>query len=153
MRIRVMQPADWSEWLRMSLAFYPGASTSELESGMRAFAERRDAAVFIAERASGLAGGFVEIGTRAFADGCHSGPVPYIEAWYVDPDMRRRGIGRALLDAAERWAREAGHHEIASDALLDNEIGRRAHERAGYREVGRVAQYRKSLDPRTGTEE
>lgn len=85
------------------------------------------------------------MGTRPYADGCATSPVGYIEAWYVDPDVRRSGFGRALLAAAETWARDRGYHAMASDALLDNEISHAAHRRAGCEEVDRVVQFRKDL--------
>ena len=112
---------------------------------MREFTARPDTAVFIAERADGTACGFVEVGTRPYADGCDTSPVAYIEAWYVDPDVRRKGYGRAMLAASETWARRAGYREIASDALLDNVVSHQAHLRSGYQEVGRVVQFRKDL--------
>ena len=112
---------------------------------MRAFLARADAAVFIAERPDGSLAGFVEVGTRPYADGCDTSPVGYIEAWYVDPDVRRAGHGRALLRSAEQWALERGYAEMASDALLDNHVSHRAHERSGYIEVDRVVQFRKPL--------
>jgi hypothetical protein len=34
---------------------------------------------------------------------------------------------------------------MASDALLDNDVSHRAHERSGYVEVDRVVQFRKAL--------
>src|SRR6185312_14887505 len=76
---------------------------------------------------------------------CDTGPVGYIEAWYVDSDARRAGFGRALLRAAEGWAREQGYREMASDALLDNDVSHAAHRHSGYEEVGRVVQFRKLL--------
>jgi aminoglycoside 6'-N-acetyltransferase I len=75
--------------------------------------------------------------------------VGYIEAWYVDPDARRIGLGRALLAAAEAWARERGYQEMASDALLDNDVSHAAHRRLGYQEVDRVVQFRKNLHTST----
>ena len=101
--------------------------------------------VFVAEREDGSVAGFVEVGSRPYADGCETSPVAYIEAWYVDPDVRRSGYGRDLLKAAENWARSRGYHEMASDALLDNEISHAAHYSAGYEEVDRVVQFRKGL--------
>ena len=35
------------------------------------------------------------------ADGCTTHPVGYVEGWYVDPDVRRKGVGKALVAAAE----------------------------------------------------
>ena len=92
----------------------------------------------------GLAG-FAEFGTRPRAEGCESGPVAYLEGWYVDPDVRRRGIGAALIHAGESWARERGYRELASDALLDNAASHAAHQSLGFEEVERVVLFRKSL--------
>ena len=145
MYVRAYRDTDWSEWLRLSLALFPHESPAELEAGMRDFRARSDAQVFVVERPGGALAGFVEAGTRSYADGCLTSPVGYIEAWYVDPDVRRAGHGRTLLAAAEEWARERGYREMASDALIDNEVSHRAHERAGYEVVDRVVQFRKVL--------
>ena len=112
---------------------------------MRAILARPDYAVFIAERPDGSVCGYVEVGGRAYADGCNSSPVGYIEGWYVDPDVRRRGYGRALLAAAETWARERGYTEMASDARLGDSVSLEAHVRNGYAVVDRIVQFRKSL--------
>jgi aminoglycoside 6'-N-acetyltransferase I len=145
MRIRQFEKADWAEWLRMASALFPEHEPAELEADMEALQGRSDAAVFVAERPDGMVCGFVEVGTRPYADGCRTSPVGYVEAWYVDADVRRQGYGRALLRAAEDWARAAGCREIASDAYLHNTVSQRAHEAAGYAEVGRIVQYRKPL--------
>jgi len=129
----------------MSVALFPDYAADDLAKGMREFRARSDGEVFIAERDDGSVAGFVEVGSRPYADGCETSPVGYIEAWYVDPDVRRSGYGRDLLKAAENWARSRGYHEMASDALLDNEISHAAHYRAGYEEVDRVVQFRKGL--------
>lgn len=112
---------------------------------MREHRARQDADVFLAERGDGSVAGFVEVGARPYADGCDTSPVGYIEAWYVDADVRCRGYGRALLAAAEEWARGRGYLEMASDARLDNAVSHAAHQRAGYAEVDRIVQFRKPL--------
>lgn len=146
MLIRPYQPSDWSEWLRMTRALFPGDSTEADQAEMRATLARTDAAVFVLERpAGGKLAGFVEAGARSIVDGCSTSPVGYVEAWYVDPDARRSGHGRALLEAAEAWARERGYQEMGSDALIDNLVSHKAHERSGYVEVDRVVTYRKDL--------
>jgi aminoglycoside 6'-N-acetyltransferase I len=148
MRIRPFINDDWSTWRRMSQALFPDFYEGESESDMHAFLARvaaNDAALLIAERDDGSTCGFVEVATRPYADGCSTSPVGYIEAWFVDADMRRRGVGRALLDAAEDWARSLGLHEMASVALLDNEVSHEAHRRSGYIEVERAIRYRKPL--------
>ena len=144
-KIREIVSEDWDEWLRLALAMYPHHTSTELESGMHEVAARPDATVFVATRPDGTLCGFVEVGARAYADGCSSSPVGYIEAWYIDPDVRLRGYGRALLQAAEDWSRAAGYREMASDTRLDNTISQQAHTRSGYQEVDRIVQFRKQL--------
>lgn len=129
----------------MSEALLPDEPPEEYEPEMRSLLRRDDAAVFVAERPDGSVCGYVEVGSRAYADGCRTSPVGYIEAWYVDPDVRRSGYGRALLEAADAWARGRGYSEMASDALLDNTVSHEAHIRSGFTEVERVVQFRKSL--------
>jgi aminoglycoside 6'-N-acetyltransferase I len=145
MRIRKFQKTDWDEWRRMDQALFPDNEFEDVETDMRALLSRSEAAVLIAERSDGSVCGYVEVGSRAYADGCRSSPVAYIEAWYVDPDVRRSGYGRALLAAAEEWARERGYSEMASDAQLGNDISLKAHQSGGYEVVDKVVQFRKPL--------
>lgn len=128
-------------------ALLPGQPADEYDADMRALLLRDDAAVFVAERPDGSVCGFVEAGSRPYVDGCNTSPVGYIEAWYVEPDVRRSGYGRALIEAAESWARGKGYSELASDALLDNTVSYEAHLRSGFSVVDRVVQFRKALDP------
>lgn len=145
MRVREFQNTDWDEWRRMDQALDPDNDSDDVEADMRAILARSDAAVFVAERSDGSVCGYVEVGSRAYADGCHSSPVGYIEGWYVDPDVRRSGYGRALLAAAETWARGRGYTEMASDARLNNSVSLKAHQSSGYEVVDRIYQFRKPL--------
>lgn len=45
---------------------------------------------------------------------CSDGP--HVRLLAVDPEHRRKGHGRALVHAAEEWAREAGHHNLITGA-------------------------------------
>ena len=144
-RVRRLEERDWPDYLLLTRALFPQHSAADLESGMRQFVARADAAVFLFVQADGSACGFVEVGSRLYADGCDTSPVGYIEAWYVASDLRRQGVGRSLLAAAERWARGNGYLEMASDASLDNHVSHQAHSRAGYQETDRVVQFRKVL--------
>lgn len=145
MIVRPYRDADWAEWLRMSHALFPAESDASLTSGMRDFRARRDAEVFVVDRGDGRLAGFIEAGSRPYADGCETSPVGYVEAWFIDEDVRRRGWGRDLLAAAEDWARAQGYSEMASDALIDNVVSHQAHEAAGYAEVERLVVFRKEL--------
>ena len=148
MRVRRLEPSDWSEWSRMRIALWPDEPSVGSDADMRTWNEQGDARVFVAERPDGSLCGFVEVGTRKYAEGCETSPVGYIEGWYIDPDVRRQGYGRALLEAAEEWARSVGYSEMGSDALVDNTVSHRAHVRSGYEEVERLVTFRKSLTSR-----
>ena len=141
--IRPARPADSAEVLRLWMALFPDDTTAR-ESIQSLIDGRTRAALFVAERDGGL-GGFLEVGTRPYAEGCETSPVAYVEAWYVDEDIRKQGIGRALFRAAEDWAREQQLSEIASDALIENEISIAAHRALGYQEVERIVCFRRDL--------
>lgn len=102
--------------------------------------------VFVAERPEGGLGGFLEIQTRAWVEGCDTQPVGYLEGWYVDHSLRTQGIGRKLVEAAEAWARNRGLHEMASDCYVDNDVSLASHTALGYEELERVIRFRKSLE-------
>lgn len=140
--VRERVPADDVEWARMREALWPGAGADDERSLWLA---QPDTTVLVAIRPDGGLAGFAEVGTRSYAEGCDESPVAYLEGWYVDPDLRRRGIGRLLMAAAEAWARQRGHRELASDSTLDNDAAQRAHEALGFEETDRVVMYRKSL--------
>jgi aminoglycoside 6'-N-acetyltransferase I len=50
-----------------------------------------------------------------------------------------------MLTEAENWARSHKCVEMASDALIDNELSQRAHEALGFEVVDRCVHYRKKL--------
>jgi aminoglycoside 6'-N-acetyltransferase I len=143
--IREVTAADIPEWLRMRRALLPDDPSHEAE--VRTYFTRlaRDAVTLVAERPGGGLAGFVEVGSRSFAEGCEFQPVAYVEGWYVDPDARRQGIGAALIRAAERWAWAAGFRELGSDAELANTGSQAAHRALGFQEVVRVVCFRRVL--------
>ena len=59
--------------------------------------------------------------------------------------LREQGLGGQLLSAAEEWAQQKGLTEMASDSVIDNEIGIQAHLALGYEEVEKIVCFRKSL--------
>jgi len=137
--------ADKPEWLRMRLALWPEDTPKKHCIEMDEIFADRLQSVFVVKRSNGKLGGFLEAGTRAYAEGCMSSPVGYIEGWYVDEDLRRQGIGKTLVQAAEKWARSQGLTEIASDTWLDNDVSIQAHLKMGYEETVRLVHFAKKL--------
>ena len=105
-------------------------------------------AVFVAEDDHGRLVGFAEVSIRPYAEGCATDRVGYLEGWYVTPEARRGGVGRALVEASEHWARAQGCTEFASDAEPSNELSAAAHRALGFTDVGLVRCFRKDLEDR-----
>jgi GNAT superfamily N-acetyltransferase len=51
----------------------------------------------------------------------------------VAPEARGKGVGRALMAAGERWARERGYRLLTLNVFLDNERARALYEELGFR--------------------
>jgi aminoglycoside 6'-N-acetyltransferase I len=109
----------------------------------------RDEHVFVWEEKDGSLGGFASISIRAWADGCDSEPCPYVEGWYVEPQLRHRGIGTVLIRAIESWCVEHGYSELGSDAELTNAASMQAHVALGFEPTLQVQYFRKRLSAPT----
>ena len=94
---------------------------------------------------AGAAIGFIELRIRNYAEGSNGTAVPFIEGWYVEPAHRSRGIGAALVAGAERWAKELGFSELASDTDLENTGSIAAHRALGFEETDRIVCFLKKL--------
>jgi aminoglycoside 6'-N-acetyltransferase I len=146
MIVRRAMQNDQTEWLRMRTALWPDGSPHDHLREMRdQLNDPARYAVFVAQRDGGDLGGFLEASLRAYADGCDSSPVGYIEGWYVDADLRQQGVGGELVRAAEQWALAQGCTEMASDCDLGNLTSFRAHLALGYQEAERLIHFRRSL--------
>ena len=145
--IRLAEPTDTAEWLRMRMELWPDSDPDdEGQEIARYFAGSTLPTLHIAyvypRLDKGLCG-LVEVSIHASAPGCETDRIGYIEAWYVDPDWRGKGIGRALVEQAENWSREQGCTEMASDTTPFYPISPKAHHALGYEEVERY--FRKDL--------
>ena len=149
MIIRALRNDDSQERLRLRCALWPEEDRDDLALGEVSYGKTAQApggsAVFVAERPAGGLCGLIEVGMRDVAEGASTSPVAYLEGWYVDPDMRRTGVGRALVARAEEWARERGCTEIGSDTEVDNTLSQRAHAALGYAESERLVVFHKRL--------
>ena len=56
----------------------------------------------------------------------------YLAELYVVPEVRGKGIGRALIEGCEAWARRRGHKLLTVGVLAKNPSAVRAYEGAGY---------------------
>jgi ribosomal protein S18 acetylase RimI-like enzyme len=54
---------------------------------------------------------------------------------FVEPEYRNRGMGRALLQSVQSWAKERGADGISLQVAAANSRGRKFYEDLGFREV------------------
>jgi aminoglycoside 6'-N-acetyltransferase I len=151
-RVRRAEAGDVDVLVALRAALWPEGAREEHAAAVRGILagtppSTMPLVVMVAEL-GGAVVGFAEVGLRSHADGCDPRrPVGYLEGWYVAPPHRGRGIGRALLRAAEHWCRDLGCSELASDTWIDDAASQRAHEAFGFEVVDRCVNYRKDLRP------
>jgi len=148
--IRPVTGADRDAWGRMRHALWPEGTLSEHQLAIERYLDghrHEPRAVLLAVTDTDVPVGFAELSIRNIVDGCATDRVAYLEGWYVAPDARRQGVGRALITAAETWATGQGCVEFGSDTSIDNELSRVAHRALGFVETGRLCTFRKDLPP------
>jgi len=82
---------------------------------------------------------------REWVNGTSDGVKGYIEAIYVLPEYRKRGIAAELVKAAENWAAMNGCREMASDCWINNIESYNFHLKIGYKETERCIFFLKKL--------
>src|SRR6267143_6868942 len=143
--LRPAKPSDAAAWLRIRHALWPEGSEAEHREEIDRFFvihAQEPLAVLLAENGAGGPIGFAELSIRPHAEGCRSDRVAYLEGWFVAPEARGRGVGRALIAAAADWGRSQGCSEFASDAQPDNAGSAAAHRALGFTEVGLIRCFR-----------
>src|SRR5215204_5005562 len=145
--VRRAMHTDSASWLRMREALWAEEGSGHALEIQHYFEGKLEnpLEVLVAVDGFGELIGLAELSIRRYAEGCVTDRVAFLEGWYVDQQHRRRGVGAALIAAAEAWGRKQGCTEFASDALLDNELGAAAHRAVGFEEVERIRCFRKSL--------
>jgi len=147
MLIQPARKADRDDWERLREGLWPSDPGEHARTIERYFEGelREPAEVLLAFDEFGEAVGLIELSIRAYAEGCVTHQVAFVEGWYVQPNARRKGVGAGLIRAAESWARSLGCVELASDAEVDNVTSAVVHRAAGFTETGVIRCFKKSL--------
>jgi GNAT superfamily N-acetyltransferase len=99
---------------------------------------------FDGEKAVGVTHGSLR---REYVNGANDGLKGYLEAIYVLPEYRKKGIAAELDKIIGSWAASHGCREMASDCLLENTDSYKFHRKIGYEETERNIFFLKSLEP------
>lgn len=125
---------------------WPDEEKSELAADFSAMIDTKKWTCFLYKTEDGLYAGFIQLSVRNdYVEGMTSSPVAYVEGIYVTEPWRKTGIARELLAAAEKWGKERGCSEIASDAELHNEQSILFHKQIGFVEMNRVVCFIKDI--------
>ena len=80
-----------------------------------------------------------------YVEGTESSPVGYLEGLFISEENRKHGYAAELLMECEKWAKEKGCSEFASDCELDNADSLRFHIALGFEEANRIICFRKDI--------
>lgn len=111
--------------------FPPGIAYSRRE--LESFIRHRSSLTWVGETDGEIAG-FV-VASRQPARVGHIITIDVVDAW------RRRGVGSALMDVAETWARKAKLELMYLETAENNPAAQRFYEARGYRKIDKVDRY------------
>lgn len=130
---------------RLVKIIWPEHTVEELERIIMEYIESDNSAVF-AEKADGNFAGVALCCLRHdYVEGCGTSPVGYLEGVSVNEAYRNRGIAKRLVEECERWAKQKGCSEFASDCELVNTASLRFHLSIGFQEENRLICFKKTL--------
>ena len=134
------------KWLDLALKLWSDESVEEMDRSLKNIFQSPREAGFLAKDDRDKAIGFMNLSLRSdYVPGANQSPVAYIEGIYVKDEYRKQGVGKELIQYAQKWAVERGCVELASDALLENTASYEFHTKVGFQEVERVVTFIKKV--------
>ena len=143
--IKKAQAADAEILAGLAIQMWENHDPAELAEEFRDLAEKEDAACFI-RYADDRPVAFAQCQLRYdYVEGTDSSPVGYLEGIFVSEEYRKNGFAAELLEECEKWAKDKGCTEFASDCELGNESSLKFHLSVGFEEANRLICFRKEL--------
>ena len=103
-------------------------------------------AQFFLKYNEGIPVGFAQCGLRYdYVEGTETSPVGYLEGIFIKEEYRQKGYAKELLSECEKWAKEKGCKEFASDCEIDNDSSFGFHMALGFEEANRIICFTKKL--------
>ena len=143
--IRKALLSDVATVAALAQQLWPHHEAAQLLEEFEPLLQDANAAVFLAF-SDDMPVGFAQCQLRHdYVEGTASSPVGYLEGIFVAHAYQKQGIARALLASCEKWAKEQGCVEFASDCELSNTNSLRFHLSMGFEEANRIICFTKKL--------
>ncbi|KYG70969.1 aminoglycoside 6'-N-acetyltransferase [Planococcus maritimus] len=134
-----------AEAAKLALLLWPDHTLEEFVREMRQLILQDDSNVFIAYQNDEVIG-FAQCQLRYdYVEGTSSSPVGYLEGLFVKKEFRKQGFAKKLVDDCEKWSKEKGCREFASDCELENKQSLAMHLKLGFVEANRIICFKKDL--------
>ena len=90
--------------------------------------------------------GFAQCGLRHdYVEGTESSSVGYLEGIFIREQYRKKGYAGDLLTKCEKWVKQKGCSEFASDCELNNNVSLAFHMNTGFKEANRIICFTKRI--------
>lgn len=142
LNLRSAVPADAAAVAGLSSQLGYPVATQALAARLEALASSQLHAVYVATDRQGRVVGWIHGAEQVLVE---SGRRCEIMGLVVDATARRDGIGRQLVEAVERWARDRGLPEMSVRSAVSRAESHPFYEQLGYDRVKTQHVYRKRL--------
>ncbi len=137
--------SDCKALSKLAIQMWDDASLNELETDFANITGSKTAVCFI-YYLDNVPIGFAQCSLRNdYVEGTNSSPVGYLEGVFIEEEYRKKGYAKELVFACEKWAKEMGCSEFASDCELKNKNSLKFHLSIGFDEANRIICFRKSI--------
>jgi aminoglycoside 6'-N-acetyltransferase I len=146
MRIYQATEKDFSELVALGVLFWPKHTEGKIKKEFTRILSSGSEVSFICRDGDGNSIALMNASIRSdYVEGSNTSPVGYLEGVYVKEEYRKRGIAKDLLIGAEKWFASKGVSEIGSDAVIDNVISQKFHEKMGFQKGETIVHYLKNI--------
>ena len=143
--VKQAELSDLYDIAELAFELWPEHTIDELKDETEEYISKKSCVIFL-NWDGDIPNGFAQCSLRTdYVEGTETSPVGYLEGIFVREERRNEGIGTELLEACERWARNCGCTEFASDCELSNADGFSFHVRSGFSAVNRIICFTKQL--------
>lgn len=143
--IRKANKNDIEKLIEMALVLYEGSTYEDLYPEFFEILSLEKDAFFVAEIKDNIIG-FSQVSLRyEYVEGTNTSPVGYLEGIYIEEEYRHMGIGRKLLKYCEKFAKDRGCTQFASDSEMTNIESYDFHTSVGFIVTNRIVCYIKEI--------